>query len=219
MELNTGDALASAEAAGNIGLDKLNSAVNLGGRTLRHEIGHSLQASEGLPQGGNKELVKRMGEQQLRKQELLQSQRELGHAPLPATVTDSLKELALTKAAERAVNDPYKAYEALVGERLARSAEVHHLKPTPTQEAGVIPFDPVREYGVPRFDNSLVIDQGELVPISQYVRGLRPTFIGSASGYSPSMAADLGSVRLQSPTAQGLLSPDLARLLQRTPLP
>jgi hypothetical protein len=219
MELNTGDALTTAEAAGNVGLEKLKAATNLAGRTLRHEIGHSIQASEGLPQGGNSELLRRLGEQQLRRQELLDEQRSWGAAPLPATVTDSLKELALAKAAERAVNDPYAAYEALVGERLSRSAEVHHLKPVPTQEVGVLPFDPVREQGVPRFANSLVIDQGELVPISQYVRGLRPTFIGSASGYSPSMAADLGSVRLQSPTAQGLLSPDLARLLQRTPLP
>lgn len=219
MELNTGDALTTAEAAGNVGLEKLKAATNLAGRTLRHEIGHSIQASEGLPQGGNSELLRRLGEQQLRRQELLDEQRSFGAAPLPATVTDSLKELALAKAAERAVNDPYAAYEALVGERLSRSAEVHHLKPVPTQEAGVLPFDPVREQGVPRFANSLVIDQGELVPISQYVRGLRPTFIGSASGYSPSMAADLGPVRLQSPTAQGLLSPDLARLLQRNPLP
>ena len=219
MELNTGDALTTAEAAGNVGLEKLKAATNLAGRTLRHEIGHSIQSSEGLPQGGNSELIRRLGEQQLRRQELLDEQRSFGAAPLPATVTDSLKELALAKAAERAVNDPYAAYEALVGERLSRSAEVHHLKPVPTQEAGVLPFDPVREQGVPRFANSLVIDQGELVPISQYVRGLRPTFIGSASGYSPSMAADLGSVRLQSPVDQGLLSPDLARLLQRTPLP
>lgn len=201
MELNTGDALERADAAGNVGLEKLKAATNLAGQTLRHEIGHSIQASEGLPQGGNSELLRRLGEQQLRKQELLNEQRGFGAAPLPATVTDSLKERALVKAAERAVNDPYAAYEALVGERLSRSAEVHHLKPKPPQETGGLLYDPIREFGVPRFANSLVIDQGELVPISQYVRGFRPPFT------------------LQNPTDQGLLSPDLARLLQRTPLP
>lgn len=215
MELNTGDALERADAAGNVGLEKLKAATNLAGRTLRHEIGHSIQASEGLPQGGNSELLRRLGEQQLRKQELLDEQRSLGAAPLPATVTDSLKELALAKAAERAVNDPYAAYEALIGERLSRSAEVHHLKPVVSPDVGVIPFDPIRELGVPRFNNSLVIDQGELVPISQYVRGLRPTFIGSPSGYSPSAAATPPA-----PENSGFLTEALAQLLKkRNPSP
>lgn len=215
MELNTGDALERADAAGNVGLEKLKAATNLAGRTLRHEIGHSIQASEGLPQGGNSELLRRLGEQQLRKQELLDEQRSLGAAPLPATVTDSLKELALAKAAERAVNDPYAAYEALIGERLSRSAEVHHLKPKSPQETGGLLYDPIREFGVPRFNNSLVIDQGELVPISQYVRGLRPTFIGSPSGYSPSAAAIPPA-----PENSGFLTEALAQLLKkRTPLP
>lgn len=160
---------------------------------IRHEIQHSLQASDKLPKGGSPESVKRIADWMQKEAELLESQRAVGHAPRPKDTRELLKEIGLAQTAKRGYENPDATYRALVGERIATSAEVHNQ-----------PLDMVREFGIPKFSNSIVIEDGQLVPISHYVRGLRPPY-----GLDPAAITQPG------PTATGLLSPALAEVLKR----
>lgn len=169
---------------------------------IRHEIQHSLQSSDKLPKGGSPESVKRIADWMQKEAELLESQRAAGHAPRPKDGRELLKEMGLAQTARRGYENPEAAYRALVGERIATSAEVHNQ-----------PLDMVREFGIPKFSNSIVIEDGQLVPISHYVRGLKPTF----SGTVPRGEAGKGYHWTTPPTQEnlGLLNEALAELLKR----
>lgn len=162
-------------------------------QTIRHEIQHSLQASDKLPKGGSPESVRRIADWMQKEAELLESQRAVGHAPRPKDERELLKEIGLAQTARRGYENPEAAYRALVGERIATSAEVHNQ-----------PLDMIREFGIPKFSNSIVMENGQLVPISHYVRGLHPPY-----GTDPVAAIQPG------PSASGLLSPALAEFLKR----
>lgn len=135
-----------------------------GSGVLRHETAHSLQRSEGLPPGGNPEMVRELGTDQRVTQAVLDKERHFNRAPAP-DLRQALIERAKSQVGDRAMQDPEAVYKNLIGEKLSISSEHHHL-----------PIERVAEIGVPKFSGGVVLDNGELFPVSLYIKGHIPPY-------------------------------------------